>query len=68
MAPLPKRRHSSRRQAQRSRALSTSRVTIVTCAQCGKLKEPHKVCKSCGFYEGKPVIVKKAKVKQKSRQ
>ncbi|MCD8199561.1 MAG: 50S ribosomal protein L32 [Coriobacteriaceae bacterium] len=26
------------------------------CPQCGEVKQPHRVCPSCGFYKGKEVI------------
>lgn len=67
MAPLPKRRHSSRRQAKRQRALLPVSVTLVECKQCGKLTVPHRVCKFCGFYNGRSVVVKKEKAQQKSK-
>ncbi|KKS84509.1 MAG: 50S ribosomal protein L32 [Candidatus Gottesmanbacteria bacterium GW2011_GWA1_43_11] len=58
MAPLPKRRHSSARQAQRTRALKIALPTLVTCSNCGSLRVPHRVCPACGFYAGKAVIIK----------
>ena len=61
MAPLPKRRHSSRRQAKRSRALTLPRVTLVACSQCGQMTTAHRICKHCGYYKGKAVIIKKQK-------
>jgi large subunit ribosomal protein L32 len=61
MAPLPKRRHSSARQAQRTRALKVSGVTLVKCKQCSSLYQPHHVCPKCGFYAEKAVILKKVK-------
>lgn len=64
MAPLPKRRHSSARQAQRTRALKSASVSLAKCPQCGAQKEPHRVCPACGFYAGKAVVVKKEKKKK----
>jgi large subunit ribosomal protein L32 len=63
MAPLPKRRHSSRRQAKRSRALSQKAQVLIVCKQCGKDSLPHRVCKYCGFYNKKAIIIKKEKNK-----
>lgn len=60
MAPLPKRRHSSARQAQRTRALKVASVTLTKCPHCQELRVPHRVCPACGYYDGKPVILKKA--------
>ncbi len=28
-----------------------------TCPQCGAVKLPHRVCPSCGYYNGRQVIV-----------
>ena len=33
-----------------------SAPTLVKCDHCGALMEPHKVCKSCGYYNKKSVI------------
>lgn len=60
MAPLPKRRHSSRRQSKRTRALKVTRVTLTSCPQCHELKQPHRVCAKCGFYDQKAIIITKA--------
>ncbi len=65
MTPLPKRRHSSRRQAKRTRALNQVQVTLVTCKQCQVLRPPHRVCPKCGYYDGKPEVIKKEKSKKK---
>jgi len=29
--------------------------------QCHALKQPHHACPECGYYKGRPVVVKKAK-------
>ncbi|MEK7165689.1 MAG: 50S ribosomal protein L32, partial [Patescibacteria group bacterium] len=49
MAPLPKRRHSSRRQAKRTRGLKLFSVTLSKCPKCQEMRVPHEVCKSCGY-------------------
>jgi large subunit ribosomal protein L32 len=28
-----------------------------TCKHCGELTLPHRVCKNCGFYDGREVVV-----------
>ena len=30
--------------------------TIAVCSNCNELTRPHRVCTSCGFYEGKSVL------------
>ena len=38
--------------------VSKARRNMVECPQCHEFKMPHKVCKSCGYYNGKEVIKK----------
>ncbi len=65
MTPLPKRRHSSRRQAKRTRALTRPTVALTTCSQCGALRIPHRVCARCGYYDGRQVLTIKKEKHQK---
>ncbi|MEK9143606.1 MAG: 50S ribosomal protein L32 [Patescibacteria group bacterium] len=62
MAPLPKRRHSTRRggkrQAEWLKAFTIPGFT--KCPQCGMLRVPHRVCKACGWYNRKAVVIKRA--------
>ena len=53
---LPKRRHSKSRKNKRR---STKRLTapqLVECPNCSEMKLPHKVCLSCGYYNGREVL------------
>lgn len=64
MAPLPKRRHSTRRGGKRQAAIKLDLLGLVKCPNCGSLRLPHRVCKNCGYYDGKEIIkpkIKKAK-------
>ena len=36
-------------------------VQATTCTQCGAPCLPHRVCKACGYYDGKQVITIKEK-------
>jgi len=53
---LPKRRHSHQRTAKRRshHALKVEGLSI--CPKCKDPRLPHRVCKNCGFYDGKQVI------------
>ncbi|MBI3379224.1 50S ribosomal protein L32 [Candidatus Gottesmanbacteria bacterium] len=52
MAPLPKRRHSTRRQGKREKANLKAKLPVLnTCPKCGTKKLPHRVCPKCGFYK-----------------
>ncbi|MBI3955022.1 50S ribosomal protein L32 [Candidatus Gottesmanbacteria bacterium] len=52
MAPLPKRRHSTRRSGKRENV--NIQVTLTKpnkCPKCKTLKLPHHICPKCGFYK-----------------
>ena len=60
MATPKKKTSKSKRNMRRSHdALSGS--TYTECPKCGELVRPHHVCGSCGTYNKKAVLVKKAK-------
>lgn len=65
MTPLPKRRHSTRRQGKRRAALSVVIPKFMKCANCGTLRLPHRMCQECGWYNGKIVLPKKVKKAKK---
>lgn len=64
MAPLPKRRHSTRRGGKRKAAISLGHVGLIKCQNCGSFRLSHRVCRKCGYYDGKAVVVKKEKTKK----
>ncbi len=54
---VPKRRVSkARRDKRRSNVWKLTAPAFSKCPNCGELKLPHRVCKSCGYYKGKEVI------------
>ena len=55
---VPKRKVSKSKARSRKRANDLKRVgpTVQKCAQCGADCQPHRVCPSCGYYKGKPVL------------
>jgi len=56
---VPKRRTSKRRKNQRRSHHALSAVAVTTCANCGELIRPHRVCGSCGWYKGRQVMAVK---------
>ncbi|MBI5019108.1 50S ribosomal protein L32 [Candidatus Gottesmanbacteria bacterium] len=66
MTPLPKRRASKRRQGKRDASIRMKLPGIMVCANCGKPRLPHRACKSCGYYAGRAVVIKKEKKIKKS--
>ncbi len=64
------RAHSTRAQKGRRRShLALDKLGLVSCSHCHKPKMPHRVCKSCGFYNNKEVInVLARELKKKEKQ
>lgn len=58
MAHEPKKRHSRARQGKRRAAIKLELPTLTFCSNCGAPNQPHIVCKSCGYYKGKQVVVR----------
>ncbi len=66
MAPLPKRRHSTRRGGKRTAAIKLVLPQLLLCPNCGKIRLPHRVCKHCGYYGGKEIVKQKVKKTKKT--
>ena len=53
---VPKRKTSrTRRDTRRATHAATAPAKSV-CPQCHEVKLPHRVCASCGYYNGKEVV------------
>jgi large subunit ribosomal protein L32 len=66
MAPLPKRRHSTRRGGKRKASIRLTLLGLIKCTSCGAWRLTHRICKSCGIYNGK-IIVKDKKAKKEKK-
>ena len=54
---VPKRRTSKQRKHTRSAAnFKLSLPGIVECPQCHEMKLAHRICKKCGYYDGRQVV------------
>lgn len=53
---VPKRKTSKSKTGKRRSHWKLSAPTLVACPQCHELTVPHRVCKECGYYDGKKVI------------
>lgn len=54
---VPKKKTSHRKQAQRRAANSRlDAPALVECPQCRSARQPHHVCPTCGYYDGRAVI------------
>ena len=53
---VPKYKISKSRSRSRRANYKTTAVNVTVCPQCGKHKQPHRICLHCGYYKGRPVI------------
>ncbi len=53
---VPKRRTSKARKRSRKANWKVALPGIVECPQCHEAKLAHRVCKHCGYYDGKQVV------------
>ena len=63
MGPLPKRRKSHSRAAQRLSHTARKAPATDLCPQCHSPKQPHHACPTCGYYNGREVVKKEEKKK-----
>lgn len=58
---VPKRKTSSaRKNKRRSQVWKIEAPALMKCPQCGEYKRPHRMCKNCGYYNGREVVKKEA--------
>ena len=55
MPPLPKKKHSKKRQGGRSAHNRMKPLTLARCPQCRAARLPHRACDECGYYNGRSV-------------
>ena len=54
---VPKRKTSkARKDKRRSNVWKIAAPTLVKCSHCGELKLAHRMCKNCGYYNGREVV------------
>lgn len=58
---VPFRKTSKTRKRTRRTHYKISENATTKCPKCGAYVRPHRVCKECGTYKGKDVLVKEAK-------
>ena len=58
--PKTKVSHSKLRQRKAAWNSKVPKAAVGACPECGAPKQPHRVCPSCGKYNGKQVVSVKA--------
>ena len=54
---LPKRKHSKARRDKSRTHWKLGVPALTKCPQCARPIPPHRVCRFCGYYRGRQVIV-----------
>ena len=60
MAVPKKKTSKARRDKRRSSVWKLDMPALMKCPNCKEYKTPHRICPTCGFYNGKEVIKKEA--------
>ena len=67
MPQEPKRRHSKGRKGKRRASIHFTTPKFLECPNCKSVTLSHMVCKKCGFYDGKQVLVMQKDKKAEER-
>jgi large subunit ribosomal protein L32 len=66
--PVPPKRRSQSK-GKRGRAhFALKKANLVKCGKCGKPAMPHRVCPTCGSYQGREIIKLKTKKKKEVKK
>jgi len=68
MGALPKRKTAKARQGKRRSHLAFASPSINYCSQCNSPKLAHRVCPTCGTYDGREVIQLKSQEKKSEKK
>ncbi|EKD65279.1 MAG: hypothetical protein ACD_50C00142G0002 [uncultured bacterium] len=64
MPQEPKKRHSRQRKGKRRASIFLKAPLGVLCPNCGHVTIPHIICKNCGYYKERQVLVLKKENKK----
>jgi large subunit ribosomal protein L32 len=67
MPQEPKKRHSRQRKGKRRSGIVLKTRSGLPCMNCGDTILPHAICKNCGYYKGKQMLVLKKEKDKESK-
>lgn len=53
---VPARKTSRERKLKRRGHIKLAKPNLSACPNCDELRMPHRVCPSCGYYDGKQIV------------
>lgn len=54
---VPKRKTSKqRRDKRRASSYTLNKATVTECPHCNEAKQPHRICRACGYYKDREVV------------
>ena len=56
MGAQPKKKQTRKRRGGRWAHIATRQISVSECPRCHAAKLPHRVCPSCGYYNGREVV------------
>lgn len=65
--PVPPKRRSRSKKRRGQAHLALKTIRTIKCKKCGSKALPHRVCPTCGTYQGREVIKPKVKKKKPSK-
>ena len=65
---VPKTKQSKSRTNKRFANYKATAATLVECPHCHELKIAHRVCKNCGYYDGKEVVAQEEAKKDQPKR
>ncbi|MCH9853123.1 MAG: 50S ribosomal protein L32 [Alphaproteobacteria bacterium] len=61
---VPKRKVTPSRRDKRRSHDAIANKDWQECPQCGEMKMPHNVCRECGHYNGKEIVIAKQEIEE----
>lgn len=56
MPVIKRKTGKSHTRSRRAANMKINAPELVECPQCHSMKQPHRVCPECGYYDGKEVL------------
>lgn len=65
---LPAKRRPKSSKLRRAAHFALRKISLTECSHCHKPVLPHRVCRNCGYYRGRPVLRISTKLDRKAKK